>query len=331
MNCPGEEIICPHCENKLPCHSCKNGIIYHCCNGKSFCLKCKQNYDCDHCKSLNGCNRCATLVNNQLGQLFDLLRFTEYYAPITYKHHDLISSVLISENVLDTKFAVMIRDFVQSIPCDNISSKTAPENAICTTIYDNLDKKNMECNLVLSGNITDSWHWESYGYGILRLYPETLDAFMMSSIYKLFHVLRHKFWVSTGHLDIKKYQPTTWVIQYMPLGTFIGAHSDRHGKRKLSFIYYLTPDDWDYTTDGGELIINDSPYKEIQSINNDITCGRTPIGNTISLNPDFNSMISWTIDQNADGDTQPLQASPIHYTGITKRRGRIALVGFYGN
>ncbi len=325
--CPGTEIICPNCNGTISCHSCNNGVIYHCCGGKSVCPYCKQKYHCELCESIPSCNRCTSRVNNQLGTLYDIINNPKYYSSISYRSNDKISEVLITHNVLSTDFAKMVRDFIQAIPIDSNINKDSTNNDICTSIYDNLNINNFESNFISSEK--DSWGWESYSYGIFRLYPRTFDAFMTSPIYKLFQVLRCKF--ANTRVLTQIYYPSTWVIQYMQPGTYIGAHSDQFPGRRLSFIYYLTPDDWDYKNDGGELIISRCPYSNIQTINDKLRSGFVPRTDTIELNPEFNSMVLWKIDPNADGNIDPLLASPVHYTNIPKRQGRIALVGFYNS
>ena len=93
----------------------------------------------------------------------------------------------------------------------------------------------------------------------------------------------------------------TWVIQLIPSGYNIGWHNDKCAGRIISFLYYLTDDDWN-RTDGGALQI-----KKYDKITN--------------INPTFNSLLMWPMKNNE---------GPLHAVEkVTSAKLRISLVGFY--
>jgi hypothetical protein len=60
-----------------------------------------------------------------------------------------------------------------------------------------------------------------------------------------------------------KVAKVTWVLQRIEQGHYIDWHNDEAKGRLISFIYYLTPDDWNYKVDGGPLKIMQDFYKKI--------------------------------------------------------------------
>jgi Rps23 Pro-64 3,4-dihydroxylase Tpa1-like proline 4-hydroxylase len=98
----------------------------------------------------------------------------------------------------------------------------------------------------------------------------------------------------------------TWVLQRTEKGYYLPAHNDDCSERKIAFVYYLTPSDWDWRNDGGELEI-----------------GNKDGGTSFRFNPTFNNLITWDMVK---------EQSPLHWINTVKAendRPRIALVGFW--
>jgi Rps23 Pro-64 3,4-dihydroxylase Tpa1-like proline 4-hydroxylase len=88
----------------------------------------------------------------------------------------------------------------------------------------------------------------------------------------------------------------------IPQNYGIGRHSDACAGRKISFIYYLTSDDWYQDVDGGGLAAH---------------VGR----DCVKLNPTFNRLVAWEMF-NSHG--------PDHYVNtVYTSKKRLALVGFF--
>jgi hypothetical protein len=138
------------------------------------------------------------------------------------------------------------------------------------------------------------WMWRNYSEGIWRLFPADYKTFAESPINELVNYINNRF--SQDPL-----RPATWVIQLTRLDKKIGWHFDEYIGRKIAFIYYLTPDDWDYKKDGGNLMIR---HKD---------------GNIFSINPTFNSLIMWKMG---------LYVSHA-VNSVIRDCFRVALVGFY--
>jgi len=139
------------------------------------------------------------------------------------------------------------------------------------------------------------WIWERYLQGsIWRAAPENLSDFEHSPIHELCISLMNNWEQLHGTP-----KPAHWmfVLQSQTRGDYIGEHSDDHGSRKVAFIYYLTDDDYDYSTEDGVL-----EYRK------DVMQG---------IVPTFNTFVSWNMP------------GPLHavrtYWGT---KPRIALVGF---
>jgi Rps23 Pro-64 3,4-dihydroxylase Tpa1-like proline 4-hydroxylase len=108
-------------------------------------------------------------------------------------------------------------------------------------------------------------------------------------------------------MDMKNLRLTEFVVQLLKAEQEISEHKDKITSknycthRKIAFIYYLTPDEWWYRIDGGEL------------------CCRNDNDNFTSFEPTFNSMVVFDMTDN-DG--------PLHWVRSASK-DRIALVGFF--
>lgn len=123
------------------------------------------------------------------------------------------------------------------------------------------------------------WEWEHYHWDFWRAIPITPEAFAGSPVLTLISVLE-KQWYNTDMTDIwsnkhtlKGLHKATWVIQRITKGKCINWHVDTFGDRKISFIYYLTPDDWS-EEDGGYLRVKGDE-------------------DIIMIKPHFNSLVFW--------------------------------------
>lgn len=236
-------------------------------------------------------------VDNQLGYLYDKIKKVDRF---DYERIMFEPNVYIAKNVFDMTFAKEVRDFLNKIPID-----------FNTPLLDDVTNKPRDylynsCNYNVEGTYNPSeWTWEHYAKNqIWRCLPLTIESFIGSPIFTLIEKLEQKF-----NLEFFSYAAkSTWVLQRLCKGNSIGEHSDDSGigekyPRKFAFIYYLTPDGWDYNVDGGEL------------------CIRSGTGFT-RLNPVFNSIVVWDMSK---------QKSPIHKVNevlAENDRPRYALVGF---
>jgi Rps23 Pro-64 3,4-dihydroxylase Tpa1-like proline 4-hydroxylase len=71
------------------------------------------------------------------------------------------------------------------------------------------------------------------------------------------------------------------------------------GTRKIAFLYYLTPNNWDYEKDGGGLVVQRKDSEEL-----------------FTIQPAFNRLVMWTMVNHA-------------VEKVRRGKGRVALVGFY--
>jgi Rps23 Pro-64 3,4-dihydroxylase Tpa1-like proline 4-hydroxylase len=123
---------------------------------------------------------------------------------------------------------------------------------------------------------------------------------------ELLDVLEAK-WKNTmmNQRNINSLIKATWVLQRIAEGDGIGAHNDEFGSRKIAFVYYLTPDDWQNERDGGELyIVNEQ-------------------GDKTFIEPNFNTLVAWDME---------CSKSPLHWVNTVNApntRPRISLVGFW--
>ena len=252
-------------------------------------------------------------VDNQLGHLHNKLRNHIPSKPgfQLNPHNDKHPNMFVESDVVPKKLAKRVRKFINQIPFDDnrIPQLDDITNPSRDSVYNELDDKNrtMEAykNKIYDPN---QWIYERYHVNFFRALPLTLEAFLGSPLIELFDVLEEK-WHNTFTNNVvrtKGHRKITWVIQRIEKGHGIGWHNDDNGQRSLAFAYYLTPSDWDYKNDGGELCVS---YDENQD-------------KYESINPSFNTMVVWDMYN---------QRGPLHSVKEVKsyKKSRIALVGFF--
>ncbi len=210
-----------------------------------------------------------------------------------FQSHKNDSRVKIIDNAISETLAIECRTLLQSIVINH--------DLQMINDFDNKpSRKIIEGNReYCASSDVEKWQWIFYSPGIWRLMPADYNTFEASPINQLVKDIDCRFNKIPGFNN--NLQPSTWVIQLTRNGTIIQWHRDEAGDRKIAFIYYLTPDDWDYNVHGGQLIVQGDQY--------------------ITINPTFNRMVMWEMGN-----------SPLHCVARPlpqKQHLRIALVGFY--
>lgn len=266
--------------------------------------------------------KCLTTVqvNNHLGYLHN--KFTLGWIPSTFSstfplsqiqmylselpYHDLLPNIRIVKNAVPQHLADELRNFVSNVPL-NVNRK----------LLNDTDNKPLDSAYFTDQRIIlqtyekricdpSKWIWEHYNHGIWRLSPPDLAHFLGSPIPGFFTFLENMLLDTIRHnMGYSNLQKGTWVIQRVAKGESIDIHSDENGSRKISFVYYLTADNWT-EEDGGGLFVLDVKEKIFRRIN-----------------PDFNSLVMWEVNSDPSG---------LHYVEEVKasnEKPRIALVGFF--
>lgn len=256
-------------------------------------------------------SRCRADIDNQLGLMHTNLQMhsdDEYSNQLVFTTNPEFDRVFIAKDVLDRKLSEIVRDFVHNIPFDASLPITddylnQPRNVVFPQVSKGLDWKNCVAYHKSSPN---EWIWEHYSEDIWRALPLTMESFLGSPILELIDQLERLWW---KFIPItKSMAKTTWVLQRVDQGKSIDAHTDDWPGRRTSFVYYLTPDDWNSAVDGGGLCVQNSS------------------GETTVIEPTFNTIVSW--DMNAN------QHSPLHWVQTVKApssKPRISLVGFWSD
>lgn len=257
----------------------------------------KNNGACCHCKWTDNALHLMISGYPYMESCITLPEWRQYFE---FKQHRRCSKVFFIDDALPKDLAKACREFVQKVPFDpttplinNTTNK--PQTAILDSKYNfKLEEEN-------SSPISSHWKWEHYKRGIWRLTPPDWFHFIQSPIAKLLYMIRNLFYQQPDFPQ--KYRPTTWVIQLQKHGEGIGLHQDETKDRRISFIYYLTPSDWNYRVHGGALHIADENFE---------------------INPCFNKLVMWKLN-GVDWK------SPLHSVLPVTREDqyRIALVGFF--
>jgi hypothetical protein len=225
--------------------------------------------------------------------------------------------VLSQDNVIDVELAKQARDFAMAIPFDvSTPQLNDTDNQPRSEVYiETSDPCVIRQSLDNPSSDPNQWRWENYSGSIWRAIPLTLKDFCGSPIYDLIKELEAKWW---HYLTNKELKSMTWVLQRIPYGCCINPHNDEWSGRRIAFVYYLTPDDWDMNVDGGALCV-----ENFEQSSNSM--------HTIRISPDFNSLIAWYLKSEKD---ESIVGSPVHWVeNITANndKPRISLVGFWGD
>lgn len=223
--------------------------------------------------------------------------------------HNKQFDIYICDNAIPIQLAREVREFVHSIEIDLTSAHlndtdNLPPRKVLLEARDSVD---MTVSTESSPQLSNEWKWQNYASweynrtAFWRLYPTTLNAFVYSPIKRLIDLIEAKLQLtSIPDIDIPSLRRLTWVIQVVLPDHGIGAHTDFGNGRKLSFLYYLTDDDWNIATDGGELITGDQQLYKI--------C------------PKFNMLIAWPM-VNGNGPLHSVATvlAPISRPRISRR------------
>lgn len=277
------------------------------------------------------CRYCSGDTDNQLGYICNILELElcSKSTPIKFKPLNTdFSNVHYAHNVIANELAMSVRDFLDKIPLTHENDE--PQKIVTDLIQ---DENYVYTYLSTMGKLKSInkcpepnpklWKWDNYKKGMQRASPTTLSDFIDSPIHKLITKLESKF-NSTNYfpgIDFSQYKKATWVLQKVGVGDMIGPHTDENSQRKFAFVYYLTPDNWNYKTEGGELVVSDQKSNKIDKISNCIENNKYIPGKSIQINPEFNSIIAWKLGNGK---------SPLHWVNTVKSfRPRYSLVGFF--
>jgi hypothetical protein len=256
-------------------------------------------------------SRCDINVNNHLGYLHK--KFMNNWNPkkivtksIKLENYNTLPNVFIGYNVIPYDMANEVRNFIYSVKFDNTLEVL---NDVTNKPKDSAHFVNPSSILDIYENRTSDtkeWIWEHYNYAFWRLTPLSLNAFMGSPIASFITVLENAIRATKFcDIDFSKLNKGTWVIQRIEKGNEIGIHNDHCGSRTVSFVYYLTPDDWSKNDGGGLCVLNTEQKKFIR------------------INPNFNSIAMWKVNSDYSG---------LHYVekvAAPNNKPRISLVGFF--
>lgn len=271
--------------------------------------------------------RSAGHVDNQIGHVHNNLRcvIPKGHGFNVTQYDATHPNVFIVKDAVSRELAERVRKFVQEIPFDSMKP--------VMNDIDNLPKEDVYKAFLDPNRIVDAyhnrkddpkgWNWERYAVDFWRAAPLSAEAFCGSPLIELIDVLEErwratdmtKLWGSSltpskteaSPFPVGHFTKLTWVVQKMEPGYTMGFHNDEFDYRLIAFIYYLTPDDWDYRRDGGQLVV----------------CRNDNRNDYLSINPEFNTMVWWDMH---------VQKSPLHSVSAVTctDKARIALVGFLG-
>lgn len=254
--------------------------------------------------------RTAYYVNNMLSCLMNkyrqqckLTKIINDVGKFENKPYNDAKNIYRYKNVVPIDLAKKCRQFLNDIPHKNLPLMNDVINPPNNNVYKDICDHYLTTNAVMNQTYEPTmWTWEKYHHRFFRCSPLTLESFVGSPIIELIDYLYLKF-KNTDFIDFKNLRQDVWVIQHVPKGEFIGHHMDDDDRRKIAFIYYLTPDDIDIF-DGGNLVCYDCETKK----------------HIASFLPKFNSLIMWDMTKNY---------GPIHLVDEVFIENRYALVGFF--
>lgn len=243
-------------------------------------------------------------VDNQLGNLFSHLNNTgllpkpETTALTFEKHHN----VLISNDVVPYDLAKKTLNFLKTVLFDLNAPLINDNDNHPRNICYNYPSKGIPEEYKSRYESPKEFIWEYYKINMYRLTPMNLRAFYGSPLIELIRIILWRWWLNE-EINVKNLVYTTIVLQKISKGGHIGMHDDKAIGRRISFVYYLTDEDWSIE-DGGLLGVDDITGK-------------------IQIPPKFNSMVSWKMKDHV---------SPLHeVTKINSDKARYALVGFWND
>jgi hypothetical protein len=258
-------------------------------------------------------------VDNQLGTLYccyraDSTQQYKFIPNIPAIELVITNGICVIKNFIEESFAQKARKFASLISFDEKiprlnNNENQPRSSVFLSLKDkytisSLDKYKNSIYDEKKSFMKDleQWTYENYRYGIFRAVPLTPESFINSPIYDMINTVLWKLYKSIQLSFNEDLLIGTVVLQRTPFNTCIGRHIDDLSPRRISFIYYLVPDDWS-DSDGGELIIDNR-----------------------KIIPKFNQLVLWKLNTDKTHDTEPLY----HQVERVKTdRPRIALVGFF--
>ncbi len=267
--------------------------------------------------------------DNQLGFIHNMVEpkitkeFTTADEKIVFEEDETSDGEIIKwkNDYLDSNLASRVRNFLNDVQFSKAGLCNDTDNRPKNGIFYDAVKYKIESGTNTSTNVqgkgsestssVDNWEWIAYNSQIWRLAPKSLDAFIHSMINELITTMEQKLKNNFPYLQIMN--KACWVIQLIKPGSEVNLHRDgqRGESRKFSFIYYLTPDDWDSDSEkgeGGALSVGVASHKGL-------------FYSQHVYRPLFNRIITWDMTY---------QHSPVHCVEkITGARSRIALVGFF--
>ncbi|CAH6419641.1 2OG-Fe(II) oxygenase superfamily protein [uncultured virus] len=259
-------------------------------------------------------------VDNHLGSLY--IRLSHKFVPeISVPLLNMSNKIHICSDFIHVKAAKYFRSFVQLIPFDiNIPRLNDTDNQPRSAVYKDICEGNGKDVIVkyqrtvyeqteeIMKTDAQQWIWENYRPGIWRVVPLSTESFINSPVYDLLNIILWKIHTMITNQFGEQLYVGTVVLQRSPRDSFIGRHTDNCGSRRISFIYYLTPDDWS-EEDGGELILEE---KETER----------------KIIPRFNQLVMWKLGTSQTSDSELIyhRVNPVK---STDDRPRLALVGFF--
>lgn len=242
--------------------------------------------------------------DNNFGLLYSIYRYLHPHnisigsIPLTLHLPD--QGVYRATKLLPLDLAQGARSFLEAITFDNtlpvIDQKTIfPRYGVWQALHDPFKITSTKTN------DPKGWLWEHYSSHVWRICPKSVDDFIGSVLLRVAIQIK-SLWSNTsfGNTSINV-DKMYLVYQLKDKGYHCPKHNDQHPNRLISFIYYLTLDDWDYTIDGCELgIFKCDEY--------------TP------LNPTFNTMYAWNMTNGT---------SPDYFVNYVNHRPRLTIMGFF--
>jgi len=192
------------------------------------------------------------------------------------------------DGAVPLELAMKCRALAHSVSASSIKPMDNIDNKPTRNIFNNYDR-------YIAPSDTPKWMWREYYEGTSRLFPRDLATLRSSPLAELIFYIDERFRAMFG----QTIEPELWAVQFMAKDSYNGWHFDEMGTRKIAFLYYLTPNNWDYEKDGGGLVVQRKDSEEL-----------------FTIQPAFNRLVMWTMVNHA-------------VEKVRRGKGRVALVGFY--